>query len=84
MDSSLELAVRQALESLGRGDPTAARMAIASIGAPSGESWRLADAVQLAASQLEHDGEISSAALDHLADVIGPGPLQDLVDGLRA
>jgi hypothetical protein len=84
VDPTLELAIRQALESLGREDPTAARMAIASVAERSGEFWRLADAVNLAASQLEHDGGISSAALDHLADVIGSGPLQDLVDGLRS
>lgn len=83
MDDALTSAARQALESLGRGDPTAARMAIASVADRSDDVWRLADAIALAAAQLERDGEISSAALDHLADTIGPGPLQDLVDAMR-
>lgn len=43
----------------------------------------LADAVHLAASQLESDGELNEATWNTLADAVGPGPLQGLVESLR-
>ena len=44
---------------------------------------RLADAVYLAASELENEGEISAATWNVVADAVGPGPLQGLVEQVR-
>lgn len=43
----------------------------------------LADAVYLAASELERDGHISEATWNQLADAGGPGPLQGLIESVR-
>ena len=78
-------AAERAIEALGRQDPAAARSAIATaverdqVGLFAG----LADAVYLAASELEADGEISVATWDTVADAVGPGPLQGLVEQVR-
>ncbi|GIU92506.1 MAG: hypothetical protein KatS3mg011_1412 [Acidimicrobiia bacterium] len=78
-------AAERAIEALGRGDPGAARMAVATaverdqIGAFS----RLADAVYLAASELEHEGRISESTWDQLTDAVSPGPLVALVESVR-
>ena len=45
---------------------------------------RLADAVYLAASELEADGEIGEGTWNQLADAVGPGPLQGLVEQMRS
>lgn len=79
-------AAERAIEALGRGDPAAARMAISTaverdqIGAFS----RLADAVYLAASELESEGEIGEATWNQLADAVAPGPLVALVEAVRS
>jgi hypothetical protein len=43
----------------------------------------LADAVHLAASELEQSGEITASTWNALADAVGPGPLQGLVEANR-
>jgi len=43
----------------------------------------LADAVYLAATELEHEGELTEATWNTLADAVGPGPLQGLVEAVR-
>lgn len=43
----------------------------------------LADAIQLAASELEQAGELSESTWNILADAVGPGPLQGLVESVR-
>jgi hypothetical protein len=43
----------------------------------------LADAVHLAATELEKKGELSEATWNTLADAVGPGPLQGLVESIR-
>jgi hypothetical protein len=43
----------------------------------------LADAVHLAAAQLESTGELTDATWNTLADAVGPGPLQGLVEAAR-
>jgi len=78
-------AAERALEALGRGDAAAARMAVATAIERDqiGLFASMADAVYLAASQLEEDGEVSAATWNHLADAVGPGPLQALVEMYR-
>lgn len=78
-------AAEQAIEALGRRDPSGARMAVAVTVERDqmGMFSRFADAVYLAASELEHDGELSSSTWNHLADAVGPGPLQGLVEQAR-
>lgn len=49
----------------------------------SGSFAALADAVHLAATQLDEEGKLSGATWDFLADAVGPGPLQSLVESLR-
>ncbi len=78
-------AAERAIEALGRGDPAGARMAVAAAVERDqvGAFARLADAVYLAASELEEDGEIGEATWNQLADAVGPGPLQALVEQMR-
>jgi hypothetical protein len=78
-------AAERALEALGRKDPAAARMAIATALERDqvGLFAAMADAVYLAASELESDGEITAATWDQVADAVGPGPLQALVEQFR-
>ena len=78
-------AAERAIEALGRRDPGGARMAIATAVEKDqvGVFAMLADAVYLAASQLEADEEISEATWNQLADAVGPGPLQALVESYR-
>jgi predicted outer membrane protein len=78
-------AAEHAIEALGRGDPAGARQAVATAVERDqvGVFARLADAVHLAATELESDDVISAAAWDQLADAVGPGPLQGLVEQVR-
>ena len=78
-------AAERAIEALGHKDGAGARMAIASAleRDQAGLYEAMADAVQLAATQLEVDGEITPATWDILADAVGPGPLQGLVEAVR-
>ncbi len=78
-------AAENAIEALGRSDAVGARMAVAQAVERDqvGVFSRLADAVYLAASQLEAGEKISEATWDQLADAVGPGPLQGLVEQSR-
>ncbi|MEX2280224.1 MAG: hypothetical protein WEA76_09060 [Acidimicrobiia bacterium] len=78
-------AAERAVEALGRGDASAARMAVSTAVERDqiGLFASLADAVYLAATQLEADGEISAATWNQVADAVGPGPLQALVEQFR-
>ena len=78
-------AAERAIEALGRHDPSAARSAIASAVERDqvGLFARLADAVYLAASELEAENEISDGTWNTVADAVGPGPLQGLVEQVR-
>ncbi|MEX0699678.1 MAG: hypothetical protein WD651_10620 [Acidimicrobiia bacterium] len=78
-------AAERAIEALGRKDPAAARMAISTAVERDqvGLFGALADAVHLAAAQLESTGELTDATWNTLADAVGPGPLQGLVEAAR-
>lgn len=78
-------AAERAIEALGRKDPAGARMAISTAVERDqvGLFASLADAVYLAASELEADGEITAATWNQVADAVGPGPLQALVEQFR-
>jgi hypothetical protein len=78
-------AAERAIEALGRRDHAAARTAIATAVEKDqvGLFAALADAIQLAASELEHGGELSESTWNVLADAVGPGPLQGLVESVR-
>lgn len=78
-------AAERALEALGRKDSAGARMAIATAVERDqvGLFASMADAVFMAASELEADGQISAATWNQLADAVGPGPLQALVEQFR-
>lgn len=85
MDVQAQTWAREAIEALGRRDPGGARGAVATAieRDESGMLDRLADAVYLAASQLEEDDEIPAATWNQLADAVGPGALQALVEQYR-
>ena len=78
-------AAERAIEALGRKDPGGARSAVATAVERDqvGLFGVLADAVHLAATELEKDGELSEATWNTLADAVGPGPLQGLVESIR-
>lgn len=78
-------AAERAIEALGRGDSSAARMAVATAVERDqvGLFSSLADAVYMAAAELEAEGEIGPATWNQLADAVGPGPLQALVEQYR-
>ena len=78
-------AAERAIEALGRGDPVSARMAVSTAldRDQTGMYVGLADAVDLAAGMLERERPISEGAWSHLADAVGPGPLQALVEAVR-
>jgi hypothetical protein len=78
-------AAERAIEALGRRDSSAARMAIATAVERDqvGLFASMADAVYLAAAELDADGAISAATWDQVADAVGPGPLQALVEQFR-
>lgn len=78
-------AAERALEALGRKDPASARTAVATAVERDqvGLFSSLADAVYLAASELERDEEISESTWNQLADAVGPGPLQGIVEQIR-
>jgi hypothetical protein len=78
-------AAERAIEALGRKDPAAARMAISTAVDRDqvGLFTALADAVHLAASELEATGDLNDATWNTLADAVGPGPLQGLVEAAR-
>ena len=90
MDGQLQrqalTAAERAIEALGRRDPAGARMAVAVAVEKDqvGVFAMLADAVYLAASELEADEEISPSSWNQLADAVGPGPLQALVEQYRS
>jgi hypothetical protein len=89
MDGQLQrqalTAAERAIEALGRRDAAAARMAVATAVERDqvGLFGALADAVHLAASELEQSGEITASTWNALADAVGPGPLQGLVEANR-
>ncbi len=78
-------AAERALEALGRKDPSAARTAVATAMERDqiGLFSSLADAVYLAATELERDEEISESTWNQLADAVGPGPLAGIVEQIR-
>lgn len=78
-------AAERAVEALGRGDPVSARMAISTAldKDQTGMYVGVADAVDVAAGMLERDEPITEGAWGHLADAVGPGPLQALVEAVR-
>ncbi len=79
-------AAERAIEALGRRDPAGARMAVAAAieRDQTGMFAQLADAVYLAATELEEEGEIGEATWNQLADAVGPGPLQAMVEQMRS
>jgi len=89
MDGKLQrqalTAAERAIEALGRRDPAGARTAVAVAVERDqiGLFTQLADAVYLAAARLEADDEIDAATWNTLADAVGPGPLQGLVEQVR-
>lgn len=78
-------AAEAALEALGRKDPVSARAAVSTAVErdETGTFSSFADAVYLAASEMEENGDISESAWNQLADAIGPGPLQGIVEQIR-
>ena len=78
-------ATERAIEALGRGDPVSARMAISTAldKDQTGMYVGVADAVDVAAGMLEREEQITDGAWGHLADTVGPGPLQALVEAVR-
>ncbi len=78
-------AAERAIEALGRGDPVSARMAVSTAldRDQTGMYVGLADAVDLAAGMLERDEKITEGVWGHLADSVGSGPLQALVEAVR-
>jgi len=78
-------AAERAIEALARKDAAGARMAVETAVEKDqvGLFSALADAVHLAATELEERGEIGESTWDMLADAVGPGPLLGLVEESR-
>ena len=78
-------AAERSIEALGRKDAAGARTAIATAVEKDqvGLFAALADAIQMAASELEDTGDLSEATWNTIADAVGPGPLQGLVESVR-
>ncbi|MGQ0848149.1 MAG: hypothetical protein ACT4OP_03380 [Actinomycetota bacterium] len=79
-------AAERAIEALGRGDAVTARSAVAMAVEKdqAGSFAALADAVHLAATELDQEGALTGPTWDTLADAVGPGPLQGLVESVRS
>jgi hypothetical protein len=78
-------AAERAIEALGRKDASSARMAISTALERDqvGLFASMADAVYLAAAELDADGEVAASTWNQIADAVGPGPLQALVEQYR-
>ncbi len=78
-------AAERAIEALGRGDPVSARMAFSTAldKDQTGMYWGVADAFDLVVGMLERNEGIAEQAWSQLADAVGPGPLQALVEAVR-
>ena len=78
-------AAERAIEALGRGNPASARMAVSTAldRDQTGMYVGMADAVDLAAGMLERDEPITEEVWGQLADAVGAGPLQALVEAVR-
>lgn len=73
----------EAVYAVGRGDVPTSRTAIAQACDIDRSFHRLADAVYLACSELEKDGEVSTATWDTLGDAVGNGELLAVVEASR-
>lgn len=81
----MNLAAEAAIQALGRGDSSGARMAVASARDldDSASFGSFVDAVNLAVSELESSERISESTWDQLADAAGPGTLQAMIEAVR-
>jgi hypothetical protein len=74
--------VEEAIVALGRGDPATARSAMSAAVVNDRSLGAVADAVSLAASELEADGEVSPSAWNALTDACAP-ELRGIVEQWR-
>jgi len=75
-------AVEEAIDALTRDDPAAARTAVAGLPSSGPAMGAISDAVVVAATELETDGEISPMIWNALADAVPPD-LRALVESAR-
>lgn len=81
-DSDVVRAVEEAVDALSRDDPGAARTAVAGLPPTDPAVGAISDAVVVAATELETEGEISPMVWNALADAVPPD-LRPLVEWAR-
>lgn len=81
MEAAALRAVEEAVEALGSHDPALARAAIS--GAATSGLAAIFDAVDMAAAELEADGEITAGTWNAIADAVPP-ELGGLVEAARS
>ncbi|REK21227.1 MAG: hypothetical protein DWQ40_04465 [Actinobacteria bacterium] len=83
MDPKATAFASEAISSVGRGDVPSARTSIAQACDIDRAFFRLADAIYLACSELERDGEVTTATWNTLGDAVGSGELLAVVEASR-
>jgi hypothetical protein len=83
MDPKATSFAEQAIVALGEGDVPSARMCIAQACEFDRNLNQLADAIYLACSELEDDGEVSTSTWNTLGDAVGPTSLLAVVEACR-
>ncbi|MFQ5522840.1 MAG: hypothetical protein ACE5F5_04605 [Acidimicrobiia bacterium] len=84
MDRRATAQAAEAIRALGRGDVPAARTAIAPAYQIDHEVAPLLDAVNLACTELEEEGEVSPATWNTIADAVDSPELFAVVEGSRS
>lgn len=84
MDSKAVAFAEEAIRAVGRLDAPAARTAIAQAFEVDHKIGHVADAVYLACSEIEEEGEVSTAAWDTLADAVSSTALLAEVEASRS
>ena len=83
METEAQVFAEEAIRAVSRGDVPAAQMAISQAFDIDRKLGPLADAVQLACSEIEDDGGVSTATWNTLADAVGSPALVALVETSR-
>lgn len=83
MDAKARALAEEAIRALGRADAASARTFVEEAVAVDGKLGALADTVHLACSEIETDGEVSTATWNALADVVASDGLLAIVEASR-
>lgn len=83
MDSRATAFAEEAILAVGRSDVSTARMSIAQAFEADHSIGYLADAIYLACSEIEEDGDVSTAGWNTLADAVDSHELLSVVEACR-